>query len=221
MFTGIIEGFGVIKEFRPSADRGRRICVAAEFAIDGTRVGDSIAVNGACLTVVTVEDRRFEADVAPETLSKTTLGSLRAGEKVNLERALRLSDRLGGHLVTGHIDGTGVIQSRKNLGNAVLVTIGLPPEIGRYMVKKGSVAVDGISLTVNDCGPTHVSLSIIPHTAANTTIGLRNSGDAVNIETDIIGKYVEHFLSGGKPGPEAKKPEGSISMEFLAKTGFL
>ncbi|MFZ5564690.1 MAG: riboflavin synthase [Thermodesulfobacteriota bacterium] len=221
MFTGIIEGFGVIKDLRPSADRGRRIRVEAGFAIDDTKVGDSIAVNGACLTVVTFDGLRFEADVAPETLSKTTLGNLRAGEKVNLERALRFSDRLGGHLVTGHIDGTGVIQSKKNAGNAVLVTIGLPPEIGRYMVKKGSVAVDGISLTVNDCGPTHVSLSIIPHTAAMTTIGFRNSGDAVNIETDIIGKYVEHFLSGGRPGAGGKKPGGSIDMEFLAKTGFM
>jgi len=216
MFTGIVEGFGQIKDLRPSADRGRRICVEAGFAVDDTKVGDSIAVNGACLTVVTIEGRRFEADVAPETLSKTTLGNLRAGEKVNLERALRFSDRLGGHLVTGHIDGTGVIQSKKNLGNAVLVTIGLPRDLGRYMVKKGSVAVDGISLTINDCSPTHVALSIIPHTASITTIGLRNSGDAVNIETDIIGKYVEHFLSGA-----GKKADGAIDMEFLAKTGFL
>ncbi|MDY6825060.1 MAG: riboflavin synthase [Thermodesulfobacteriota bacterium] len=227
MFTGIIEGFGTIKAVRP-AGRGKRVGVATGFDLHGTAVGDSIAVNGACLTVVSLSGSMFEADAAPETLSRTTLGRLHAGEQVNLERALRFSDRLDGHIVTGHIDGTGAIRSLRQLDNAVIVTVGVDAGLSRYIVQKGSVAVDGISLTVNDCGEDFFEVSIIPHTAAITTIGSRNLGDPVNIETDIIGKYVAHFLfaKNAKDMPAAQKGPGAsvaqgISREFLAKAGFL
>ncbi|OQX63154.1 MAG: riboflavin synthase [Desulfococcus sp. 4484_241] len=220
MFTGIVEGVGVVKDIRPSADRGKRLGVEAGFDMEDVAVGDSIAVSGACLTVVEVNGRMLWADVAPETLSKTTLGMMRAGERVNLERALRFSDRLGGHLVTGHVDGTGIVESIKKTGNAVILTIGVSSDIGLYMVTKGSVAVDGVSLTINECDRSRVVLSIIPHTAAVTTIGIRRVGDKVNIETDIIGKYVRHFLvaNGAK---ENGKNGGGIDADFLVKTGFL
>ncbi|MDY6905519.1 MAG: riboflavin synthase [Thermodesulfobacteriota bacterium] len=228
MFTGIIEGFGTIQTLR-SEGRGKRIRVSADIDLQGTAVGDSIAVNGACLTVVALSGNIFEADAAPETLARTTLGRVRGGEKVNLERALRFSDRLDGHIVTGHIDGTGVIRSKRRLDNAVIVTVDAGKELAGYIVKKGSVAVDGISLTVNDCGDDFFEVSIIPHTAAITTIGFRNSGDPVNIETDIIGKYVAHFLFAGRPqgAPDGEKKKEAmptaqgISRELLAKSGFL
>lgn len=228
MFTGIIEGFGTIRAMR-STGQGKRIGVAADMDLRETVVGDSIAVNGACLTVVSLSGNTFEADAAPETLSKTTLGRLKAGEQVNLERALRFSDRLDGHIVTGHIDGTGMIKSKRQLDNAVIVAVGVEKDLARYIVKKGSVAVDGISLTVNECGDDFFEVSIIPHTAAITTIGHRSGGDSVNIETDIIGKYVAHFLLSSRAGgiwDTAPKDRGSpvaegISRELLAKAGFL
>jgi riboflavin synthase len=216
MFTGIIEALGTIRAVHPSG-QGRRLSVEAGFSLEKTAVGDSIAVNGACLTAVSIAGSRFEADVSPETLSKTSFGGIRIGERVNLERALRLSDRLNGHLVSGHVDGVGTLRSRIQAGNAVLITIDVPQEVSRYMIRKGSVAVDGISLTINDCGPGFFKVSVIPHTAAVTTIGFRNSGDRVNIETDMIGKYIERLMR-----PKAdRREEGGIDLEFLGKTGFL
>lgn len=218
MFTGIIEGLGAVTAVRPAA-QGRRLAVAADFDLAGTKVGDSIAVSGACLTAVAVAGRQFEVDVSPETLAKTTLGSVRIGERVNLERALRLSDRIDGHLVSGHTDGTGVIDSREAAGNAVVVTVRMDEALTRYMIVKGSVAVDGISLTINRLEAGRFSVSVIPHTGRLTTIGFKQKGDPVNIEVDLIGKYVEKFLSARSDRP-AGTPSG-VSLELLAKAGYI
>ncbi len=221
MFTGIIEGLGTIVEIRPSG-LGKHVTIDADFVLDQTKTGDSIAVSGACLTAVTINGKRFEVDVAPETLSKSTFGSAKTGDRVNLERALRLSDRLDGHLVSGHLDGTGIIKDKKILGNAIIVTIGVPESLSCYMIKKGSVAVDGISLTINNCGPKSFELSIIPHTAKLTTIGFKKTGDHVNIETDMIGKYIERFMANrSEAGSDKETVRPSIDMQFLTRTGFL
>ena len=221
MFTGIIEGLGTISSIR-SSGKGRRLAVTADFSLEHTRIGDSIAVNGACLTAVTVSAKRFEADVSPETLRLTTLGSAKSGERVNLERALRLSDRLGGHLVAGHVDGIGEIRDRQTAGNATIIDIAVPRSLSRYLIDKGSVAVDGISLTVNAFDDTGFSVSVIPHTGQMTTIGLKKTGEKVNIETDLIGKYVEKFITGYKSRSADKgKADSGVDMNLLAKTGFL
>jgi riboflavin synthase len=220
MFTGIIEGLGTITAVRPS-NQGKQITVQSDFALDRTRIGDSIAVSGACLTVVSLDGRRFAVDVAPETLSKTTLGQTRRGERVNLERALRLADRLDGHLVSGHIDGLGRLTKKERVGNAIVVTVNVDPHLTRYMVTKGSVAVDGISLTINAMGADFFSLSIIPHTARLTTIGFKAVGSAVNIETDMIGKYVERFVLGDRNAEDGSS-EGQAPLEqLLQKSGFI
>lgn len=195
MFTGIIEGMGSITAIR-SVGQARRLAITADFGLEGTRVGDSIAVSGACLTAVMISGKRFEADVSPETIARTTFGSARPGERVNLERALRFSDRLDGHLVSGHIDGTGIISAIGTKANATTLTIGVEAALSRYMIEKGSVAVDGISLTINQCTIHRFEVSIIPHTWLATTLRLKKIGAAVNIETDMIGKYVERFSSG-------------------------
>jgi len=222
MFTGIIEGLGTIAGIG-SAGQGKRFVIESDFHLDGTKVGDSIAVNGACLTAVVIQGRRFEVDVAPETISRTTFSKAAIGERVNLERALRLSDRLDGHLVSGHIDGTGVIQHKSPIGNAIIVSIRVTESLSRYMIPKGSVAVDGISLTINEVHHDGFEVSIIPHTAGLTTIGFKKAASMVNIETDMIGKYVERFLSQ-KPDPGRKQKtakESVIDMAFLQKSGFI
>jgi riboflavin synthase len=193
MFTGIIEGLGTIRTMR-SSDQGKRLVIESDFGLDGSKVGDSISVSGACLTMVKLDGKRFDVDVSPETLQKTTFGSAKVSQRVNLERALRLSDRIDGHLVSGHIDGMGTLSQRKNLGNSIIVSVDVPEYLTRYMINKGSVAVDGISLTINACETKSFSVSIIPYTATVTTIEQKNEGDRVNIETDMIGKYVEISL---------------------------
>jgi riboflavin synthase len=218
MFTGIIEGLGTIAGIRSSGS-GKRLTLEPDFDLTGTNAGDSIAVSGACLTAVQLAGRRFEVDVSPETLARTTLGVARVGERVNLERALRLSDRIDGHLVSGHIDGTGAIDGREAAGNAVIIVVAVPEALMRYMIVKGSVAVDGVSLTISTLEPGRFTVSIIPHTAGLTTIGFKRKGDPVNIETDMIGKYVEKFLSAKQDHP-GSPPQG-VSMELLAKTGFI
>ena len=217
MFTGIIEGLGTVTSVR-SAGQGKRLTIAADFDLADTKVGDSISVSGACLTAVAIARRQFDVDVSPETLAKSTLGSMRVGERVNLERALRLSDRIDGHLVSGHTDGTGVIDSREVSGNAIIVTVGVPEALTRYMIIKGSVAVDGVSLTINHLTAGRFSVSIIPHTAALTTIGLKQKGAPVNIETDMIGKYVEKFISIPHSADASRK---GVTMEMLAQKGFI
>lgn len=221
MFTGIIEGLGTITSIR-SSGQGKQLAIEADFALDQTKIGDSIAVSGACLTAVTIDGKRFEVDVSPETLSTSILGNVKIGDRVNLERALRFSDRLDGHIVSGHIDGMGTIHNRRILSNAIILTFSVPEALSHYMIPKGSVAVDGVSLTINACDQKSFEVSIIPHTAKLTTVGLKKSGDPVNIETDMIGKWVERFVRGSSKGEE--KGDGkssSIDMQFLAKTGFL
>ena len=221
MFTGIIEGFGKIAAIR-STGQGNRVAVEADFDLDRTKIGDSIAVSGACLTAVKIDGHRFEVDVSPETLNTTTLAEAKIGDRVNLERAMRFSDRIDGHLVSGHIDGIGSIKKRETLGNAIMVTIEVAESLTRYMITKGSVAVDGTSLTINSCDAHSFSVSIIPHTAKWSTIGFKNQGDRVNIETDMIGKYVERFLSGGLQPADNRSPRISgLDTEFLIKTGFI
>jgi len=215
MFTGIIEGLGTVSAVRP-AGPGKRLAIAAGFDLAGSKVGDSFSVSGACLTAVAIAGRQIEVDVSPETLAKTTLRAVRVGERVNLERALRLSDRIDGHLVSGHTDGTGAIDSREAAGNAVIVTVSVTHALTRYMIVKGSVAVDGVSLTINHLEAGRFSVSIIPHTAALTTVGLKQRGEAVNIEVDMIGKYVEKFLSA-----QQSRPASGVSMELLAKKGYI
>lgn len=219
MFTGIIEGLGTVKSLTRVAG-GLRMGIEADFPLDKTGVGDSICVSGACLTIVRFQENIFEVDVAPETLSKTTLGQARVGVRVNLERALRLGDRLDGHLVTGHVDCVGVVQAKRAVANATLFSFGVPEALSRYVVQKGSVAVDGISLTVNACKRSTFEVSIIPHTAKMTTIGLKRVGDPVNIETDVTGKYIERFTRHFAKG-ENKDLYSSIDETLLTRTGFM
>ena len=221
MFTGIIEGSGTISGIKPSG-QSRRMAINADYELDNTKIGDSIAVNGACLTVVSFSGRRFEVDVSPETVAKTTLGKAKIGDRVNLERALRISDRIDGHLVSGHIDGIGTIKSRKTQENAIIITFNIPKSVAYYIIKKGSVAVDGISLTVNECDHESFQVSIIPHTAKLTTLGFKKISDSVNVETDMIGKYVERFVTQSKEsGNEKETEKSSVDMQFLARTGFI
>ena len=220
MFTGIIEGLGTIIEMRP-AGREKRLTFDADFVLDQTKIGDSISVSGVCLTVIMIDGKRFQVDVSPETFARTTFLRAKIGDRVNLERALRLSGRIDGHLVSGHIDGIGTVKWKQNTGNAVIFTIGVPESLSRYMVKKGSVAVDGISLTINNCGRDSFDVSIIPHTAKLTTMGFSKVGNPVNIETDMIGKYVERFVNKMQYSDREKETGQSVDMQFLAKTGFL
>ena len=220
MFTGIIEGLGTIKSIAPAAG-GSRMRIQADFPMEGLRIGDSVAVSGACLTAVTFEHQIFEVDVSPETMAKTTLGQAKVGHRVNLEQALRFGDRLGGHLVSGHIDGIGVIRAKRPAANAVIFVFEIPESLARYVVAKGSIAVDGISLTVNACDRASFEVSIIPHTARVTTVGLKNVGDRVNIETDMIGKYIERFTRPFTEGRKKDAGPSSVNKTLLAETGFM
>ncbi len=217
MFTGLIEDLGTVRQLQTGAESGR-ITIATGLPMGEIALGDSISVNGVCLTVISFGGGLFSADVSPESLSRTTLGDLHPGQRVNLERALRLSDRLGGHLVSGHVDGVGTVLERFQDRNAVRFTLQLPRALNRYLVEKGSVAVDGISLTVNAVGEDTFSVAVIPLSLAKTTLQDRLVGARVNIETDILGKYVERLLSNrGSESPET----ASLGLEFLAKHGFL
>lgn len=217
MFTGIIQGCGLLKQTRPSGG-GLAFELAADFALDNPQEGESIAINGACLTAYNIVDQRFTVDVSPASLASTTLGALRAGDSVNMERALKLSDRLGGHLVSGHVDGVGRCKEVKQAGEFTILTFMVPPAMDRYIIDKGSVTIDGISLTVNDSAAGVFSVSIIPHTMQATTLGRLKSGSRVNIELDIIGKYVEKLLFA--KADQATERAG-IDVAFLGKNGYL
>jgi len=193
MFTGIIEELGTVKGVRRQSE-GIRLSVTAKLVMDGMKTGDSIAVNGVCLTVTEFDNISFTADVSGETVKRSNLGKHRAGDKVNLERPMKLSDRLGGHLVSGHIDTVGVIRGVIKKGDISVFTLDAPNEIIKYLIHKGSVAVDGISLTVNEITGNRFSVTVIPHTAKMTTLGFKKNGDTVNVEADLIGKYVEAFV---------------------------
>jgi riboflavin synthase len=221
LFTGIIESFGTIKRIE-SQGEGKILHIGCDLDVSQSKIGDSIAVNGACLTVVSIEKNAFKVDMAPETVERTTFKHLTSGSKVNIERALRLSDRIDGHLVSGHIDGTGIISSIISKSNAVIIKIDVPQKIAADMIEKGSIAIEGISLTVNKCSDKDFEVSIIPHTADITTIGLKRVGDEVNLETDMIGKYVKRILMGSISKNDAlPKGKTDISMELLARNGFL
>jgi len=216
MFTGIIEEIGEVTGVL-SGGRSGSIQIHAKKILKGTKLGDSIAVNGVCLTVTKQWDDGFCADVMPETLRRTNLGRLKKGSRVNLERAMPADGRFGGHIVSGHIDGTGRIAAMKREENAVWVTIEASPAILALMVEKGSVAIDGISLTVASVGAAGFSVSIIPHTAQETTLLSGAPGDEVNLENDIIAKYVQRLTGAGQP----KQKESRIDEAFLAEHGFL
>lgn len=213
MFTGIIEETGQIRAITRHAVSAR-LMVSSQKVMEDIRVGDSVAVNGVCLTATELVDGGFCTDVMAETLSKTNLGTLKVGDKVNLERALRLGDRLGGHLVAGHIDGVGRILRRERQEIAWIFTVQTSQEVTRYLIKKGSVAVDGISLTVVDAWQDGFTVSVIPHTAAVTTLGFKRPGDTVNLEPDLIGKYVEKFV-------QSASIKSGIDSSFLAEHGFI
>lgn len=217
MFTGIVEEVGVIRAVR----RGRSssvLSIGAALVLSDLKIGDSVAVNGVCLTATGKDEGGFTADVMHETLNRSTLGSLAAGSPVNLERAMAADGRFGGHIVSGHIDGTGTISLIRKDDNAVWYTVQAPSTLLRYVVEKGSITIDGISLTVASVDERGFSVSAIPHTAAVTILGRRKTGDTVNLETDIIGKYVEKLL---RPRAEPEPaPSGGITLDFLAKNGF-
>jgi riboflavin synthase len=212
MFTGIIEEIGIVKQVR-KAGNSSQIVIGASRVCSDLREGDSISANGVCLTVVKFTPDEFAADVMPETMNRTNLGGLRPGSPVNLERALTLSDRLGGHLVSGHIDGPGKVDRTWTEDNAVWFSITPEPGLMKYIVSKGSVAVDGISLTVVEATDRSFTVSVIPHTRQETTITMRKAGDILNIECDMIAKYTEKLLGTGRP-------QGKIDPGFLAEHGF-
>lgn len=216
MFTGLVEELGKVKTVVKGA-MSVRLTVSARTILGDVKLGDSIAVNGTCLTVVDYSDSWFTADVMPETVDRTALAGLKAGDSVNLERTLRVGDRLGGHIVNGHVDGVGTIRSKQQRDNAIVFRIEASAEVLRYIVKKGSVAIDGISLTVVDTGPDWFTVSLIPHTASVTTLGTKGPGDPVNLENDIIGKYVEKLMS---PGPAESGQQKGLTADFLQKNGF-
>ena len=218
MFTGIIQGQGTLKEKRPSGG-GMVFGIEPDFELSDPEEGESIACNGVCLTARQISSRFFLVDVSPESLSRTNLGRLASGSKINLERALRLSDRLGGHLVSGHVDAVSETLSRRPEGDFIRFTFAVPPGLGRYIIEKGSITIDGISLTVNHCDARSFSVAIIPHTLEITSLGGLRQGDVVNIEVDLIGKYVEKLLTVARD--EDSGTESKINPAFLAEHGFL
>lgn len=217
MFTGLVAELGTVEKL---AQQGNsfHLTVAAAKVMQNLKIGDSVAVNGVCLTVVRLGDASFTADVMPETVRLTNIGLLHAGDRVNLERTLRLCDGLDGHIVSGHVEGLGTIASRRPDGIAMVVTITTPAELLKYIIKKGSIAIDGISLTVTEVTETSFSVSLIPHTAQETTLGFKDVGAKVNLETDIIAKYVERMLGFNK---KEKQQDALLDKNMLFENGFM
>ena len=223
MFTGITATMGCVRRLtRRGEDALLEIDTSLE--LGDIRIGDSIAVSGACLTVTALGGGGFTADVSAETLARTTLKVAKAGDRVNLEKALRVGDPLGGHIVLGHVDGVGTIREKTVRSRSVVFGFEVDPELSRYIVEKGSVAVDGISLTVNSCEKNGFYVNIIPHTAAVTTLGIKTLSECVNIETDILARYLEKLISGEKDAGGATgtaASSGGIDMDMLSRHGFL
>ncbi|MHA7962938.1 riboflavin synthase [Paenibacillus sp. CAU 1782] len=221
MFTGLIEEVGVMKGVTRQGE-AMQLLIGASVVTDGVKLGDSIAVNGVCLTVTSFDKHSFAADVMPETYRKSTLHSLKPGNGVNLERAMKAGDRFGGHIVQGHVDGTGVVVSRHRDANAVVFKISLHDNSSlRYIIPKGSITIDGISLTVVDVSEGEFCISIIPHTLAETALQQRQPGETVNIECDIIGKYVNHLLHFNQPEQNGRRSASKLTTGYLAEHGFL
>ncbi len=215
MFTGIVESMGRVQGIKRRA-LSFQIDIQAESILYNVNLGDSIAVNGVCLTVTNNDLQHFSADVMPETMNKTTLKNLKSGDYVNLERALRVGDRLGGHIVQGHVDGIGVIKAKDKYDIAYVYTIQAPAEVLNYTVPKGSIAVDGVSLTVINVLADTFTVSLIPHSADKTILGSKQAGDYVNLESDILGRYIEKLLKTG-----GDRETSTLSVSFLAENGFL
>ena len=216
MFTGIVEEVGKVISIKPGL-KSSVIGIKGDKIFSDLKLGDSVAVNGVCLTVSSLSDRVFTADVMSETLSRSSLASLTGGSTVNLERAMPADGRFGGHIVSGHIDGTGVIESVTKDDNAIWYAIAASDKIMGYIVEKGSIAIDGISLTVAKVKKNGFSVSIIPHTARETILGTKSPGSIVNLENDLVGKYIEKFLQGqGKN----INPQGGVTRSMLEKAGF-
>lgn len=218
MFTGIVEEIGTILSIKKGV-KSSALTISGDLIFEDMHIGDSIAVNGVCLTVTNKTKESFTADVMAETLRRSSLGSLKAGSKVNLERAMAANGRFGGHIVSGHIDGTGEIESFVREDNAVWVTVKTPVKLLKYIIEKGSIAIDGVSLTVAYVDKRCFKVSLIPHTAANTILLSKKAGDIVNLENDIVGKYIEKLMHFDEQVEEDTKTTG-ISMDFLAKNGF-
>lgn len=219
MFTGLVEELGKVRQIR-QGEQSARLTIEAPSILEDVKLGDSIAVNGVCLTVTAFGPREFTVDVMPETMRLSNIGKVKLGDPVNLERALRMGDRLGGHLVSGHIDGTGIIRGQENLDIAVVIEIEAPPQVMKYVVPKGSIAIDGISLTVVDHTTDSFRVSLIPHTGAVTTLGVKSSGALVNLEGDMIGKYVERFVLVSNQ-PDRARQKTRLTADFLSENGFI
>lgn len=222
MFTGIVEEIGTVVSISKGV-QSSKLTLQGDVIFEDMHIGDSIAVNGVCLTVTTKTSNTFTVDVMAETLRRSSLGSLTNGSKVNMERAMAANGRFGGHIVSGHIDGTGVIESFVKEDNAVWVTINTPSKILKYIIEKGSITIDGISLTVAYVDSDCFKVSLIPHTAANTTLLSKKPGDIVNLENDVVGKYIDKLLHFKDNSEEEMRSEktSSISMDFLAQNGFM
>ena len=217
MFTGLIQDIGKIQSIDRRGE-GIGLTISTQLDLSQAKIGDSISVEGVCLTITKLSGRAFYAEVSPETLRRTTLPNAREGQPVNLETAMKMSDPLGGHLVSGHVDGTGEIIETVAEGNSIRYRFWVPAEISRFLIEKGSVAVDGISLTVMECQGQEFSVSVIPHTAQSTTLGKKKSGDPVNLENDLIAKYVEKFVHARE---DLAGERSRVDYAFLAKHGFV
>lgn len=215
MFTGIIEEIGTVVSITIGANSAK-LKIQGNVIFEDLKIGDSVAVNGVCLTASEISKNTFTADVMHETLNRSSLGELKNGGNVNLERAMSANGRFGGHIVSGHIDGVGIIESMHKDDNAVIVTISADKKLLYYIVEKGSIAIDGISLTVTQVNERNFSVSVIPHTADETILLRKNAGDVVNLETDVIGKYIERFVNV----PKQEEQKSNITMEFLRDNGF-
>ncbi|PEI91960.1 riboflavin synthase [Bacillus pseudomycoides] len=214
MFTGIVEELGTVSNIRQSGE-AMKLTIAANTILSDVKLGDSIAVNGICLTVTSFTASSFTVEAMPETVRATSLRMLGTSSKVNLERAMAANGRFGGHFVTGHIDGIGTILNKKQHYNAIYYKIGIPDDLLRYCLQKGSIAVDGTSLTIFDIDESSITISLIPHTVSESIIGKKAAGDIVNIECDMIGKYIERFIS------QPTKRSTSVTESFLQENGFL
>jgi len=210
VFTGIIQGMGAVRRITKKGDDAQ-LLIDAPLELEDVKIGDSVAVNGACLTVTAKSGHDFTADVSAETLKRTNLRALKTGDRVNLEKALRMSDFLSGHIVLGHVDGMGTIREKNIKSQSIIFGVEIEEGLSRYVVEKGSITIDGISLTVNSYEKNRFYVNVIPHTAQVTTLGIRKVGDGVNIETDILGKYVEKFLN----------PRKGMDLNFLKDHGFV